>query len=79
MSGYKELSKVKFTAWTIALIMIVRWMLIFGGILFKNKNDVAATLVDSIAILIFVGLIMPGIRQIDVKQKAAPTDTHYTT
>ena len=63
MSVYKDLSKVKFTAWMIALMIIARWVVIFGSTLFKNKNGVTDTLTESIVILIFVGLIILGIRK----------------
>ena len=63
MSVYKDLSKVKFTAWMIALMIVARWVVIFGSTLFKNKNGVTDTLTESIVILIFVGLIILGIRK----------------
>jgi hypothetical protein len=63
MSVYKDLSKVRFTAWTIALIMIARWVVIFGSTLFKNRSGITDTLTDSIAIIVFVVLIILGIRK----------------
>ena len=63
MSVYKEVEKVKFTAWIIAIIMVVRWVVIFGSTLFKNKDGIAETLIDSIAIFVLVGLIMLGTRK----------------
>ena len=63
MSMYKDLSKVKFTAWMIAVIMVARWTVILGSTLFRNKNGVSDTLTESIVILIFVGLIILGIRK----------------
>ena len=63
MSFYKDLSKVKFTAGMIALIIVARWVVISGSTLFQNKNGIADILTDSIAIIIFVGLIILGIRK----------------
>jgi len=63
MSFCKELSKVKFTAWMITLIMVARWAVILGSTLFKNKNGVTDTLTESIVLLIFVGLIILGTRK----------------
>ena len=63
MSVYKDLSKVKFTAWMIAFIMIARWAVILGGTLFKNRNGVTDTLTESIVMLAFVGLIILGTRK----------------
>jgi hypothetical protein len=60
MAFYKDLSKVKFTAWFIAVIMIARWGIIFGSTLFKNINYLTDTLTDLIVIIIYVGLIILG-------------------
>ncbi|CAN1211314.1 DUF2127 domain-containing protein [Tumidithrix helvetica PCC 7403] len=62
MAFYKDLSKVKFTAWMIAIIIIARWGVIFGSTLSKNINSLTETLSDSIAIIIYVGLILLGTR-----------------
>jgi hypothetical protein len=60
MAFYKDLSKVKFTAWFIAVIIITRWGVVFGSTLFKNINGLTDTLSDLIAIIIYVGLIILG-------------------
>lgn len=65
MAFYKDLSKVKFAAWMIAIIMIARWGVIFGFTLYKNRNGLLDTLIDLIAIIIFVGLIILGTRKKD--------------
>lgn len=65
MAFYKDSSKVKFTAWFIAVIMIARWGVIFGSTLFKNINGLADTLIDLIVIIIYVGLIILGTRKKD--------------
>ena len=65
MAFYKDATKVKFTAWVIAIIIVARWGVIFGSTLFKDINDVKNTLIDSVAIIIFVGLIVLGIRKIN--------------
>jgi hypothetical protein len=62
MAFYKDLSKVKFTAWFIAVIMISRWGVIFCSTLFNNKNGLADTLIDLIVIIVYVGLIILGTR-----------------
>jgi hypothetical protein len=63
MAFYKDSSKVKFVAWLIAVVMIARLGVILGSTLFKNPNDLPSTLTDSIAIIIFVGLILLGARK----------------
>lgn len=65
MAFYKDLSKVKFTAWFIAVIIIARWGVIFGSTLSKNINGLTDTLSDLIAITIYVGLIILGTRTKD--------------
>jgi hypothetical protein len=62
MAFYKDLSKVKFAAWFIAVIMISRWGVIFGSTLFSNKNALTDTLLDLIVIIIYIGLIILGTR-----------------
>lgn len=62
MSVHKDLSKVRFAAWMIAILMIVRLIVIFGGTLFYNASALKNTLIDSIAIVIYVSLIVLGIR-----------------
>lgn len=63
MSTYKDASKVKFTARIIVILMIARLAVIVISTLLRNKNDLQATLTDSIAIIIFIGLILLGIRK----------------
>ena len=60
MSVSNDLSKVKFVAFLIAIILIARLAVIVGSTLLKNRKGLAETLVDSIAIIILVGLIIAG-------------------
>lgn len=62
MSFHKDLSKVRFTAWIIAFLMIVRLIVIIGGTLLHNASGLKNTLIDSIAIVIYVLLIILGTR-----------------
>lgn len=62
MSFHKDLSKVQFAAWMIAILMIVRWMVIFGRNLLYNISALKGTLVDSVATAVYVALILMGIR-----------------
>lgn len=63
MAFYKNQSKVKFTAWFIAIIIIARWTVIMGSTLLLNVSAITDTLIDSVAILIFVTLIILGARK----------------
>ena len=74
MAFYKDLSKVTFTAWLIAVVMIARWGVIFGSTLFNNKNGLMDTLSDLIVIVIYVGLIVLG-----TKVKDKNKDENYGT
>jgi hypothetical protein len=67
MAFHKDLSKVSFAAWIIAILMIVRLIVIFGGTLLYNASELKNIAVDSIAIVIYVSLIILGIR-VKIKQ-----------
>ena len=60
MSISNDLSKVKFAAFLIAIILIARLVVIVGSTLLKNRKGLAETLTDSIAIIVLVGLIIVG-------------------
>jgi hypothetical protein len=62
MACWKDLSKVKVAAWVIGIIMIARWIIIFGSTLIKNKIGLLEILTDTIAILIVIVLIILGTR-----------------
>lgn len=63
MSVYKDLSKIKFTAWMIAIIMVARWAVILGSTLFRNKKGVTDTLTESLVIFVLVRLIILGVKK----------------
>lgn len=63
MAFHKEPAKITFTARMIAIIILARWGVIFGSTLLKDIGGIKNTLVDSIAIVIFAGLIILGIRK----------------
>jgi hypothetical protein len=65
MSLQKDLSKVRFAAWVIASLMIVRLIIIFGGTLFYYAEGLKNTLIDSVAIILYIILILLGARQKD--------------
>lgn len=60
MSFHNNLSKVKYAALIIAILLIVRWIVIFGGTLLYNASGLKNILIDSIAIAIYVSLIILG-------------------
>lgn len=60
MAFYKNQFKIKFTALLIAIVIIARWCVIIVSTLLKNTAGISGTLIDSIAILIFVALIILG-------------------
>jgi hypothetical protein len=67
MAFYKDLWKVKFTGWIIAILMIVRWIVIFVGTLLYNAGELKNILIDSIAIIIYVSIILLGTRVKDTQ------------
>ena len=62
MAFYKNPAEIRFTAWTIVSIILARWIIISGATLLKDASDLKSILIDSIAIVIYVGLIILGIR-----------------
>ncbi len=61
MSFQSGQSKIRFAAWMIATILIVRLMVILGVTALLDKSALTDTFIDSIAIVIFVALIILGI------------------
>lgn len=66
MSFYTEGSKTQFTAWMIAIILLVRLMVILSITVLLDRTGLLNTLIDSIAIIVYVALIILGTR---VKKK----------
>jgi uncharacterized membrane protein len=66
MSFQSERSKLRFAAWTIVSLLIVRLVVILGITAFQDVSALTDTLIDSIAIVIYVAFIILGIR---MKQK----------
>jgi uncharacterized membrane protein YdjX (TVP38/TMEM64 family) len=62
MSQYKDLSKVRFTAFVIASMLVLRLIAIIGATLLYNPTGLNTTLVDSVAIVIYVVIIIFGTR-----------------
>jgi hypothetical protein len=65
MAFYKDSTKVKLAAWIIAIIILARWGIIFGSTLLKDISNIKNTLIDSIAIVIYLSLIILGLRKKD--------------
>ncbi|WP_314586853.1 hypothetical protein [Paenibacillus terrigena] len=67
MSFQSKQSKIRFAAWMIATILIVRLMVILGVTAVVDVSGLMNTFIDSIAIVIYVAIIMLGTR-IEKKQ-----------
>ncbi|MFD0620228.1 hypothetical protein ACFQZR_22415 [Paenibacillus sp. GCM10027629] len=67
MSFQSERSKIRFAAWMIAAILIVRLMVILGVTAVVDISGLMNSFIDSIAIVIYVALIILGTR-IEKKQ-----------
>jgi hypothetical protein len=68
MSFQSERSKIRSAAWTIVSLLIVRLMVILGITAIHDVSELKDTLIDSIAIVIYVAFIILGIR---MKKKEA--------
>lgn len=62
MSLQNDRLKIQSVAWTIVSLLIVRMMVILGITAFYDVAALTNTLIDSIAIVIYVVLIILGIR-----------------
>jgi len=62
MAFQKNLEKVKFTAWVIIVILILRWIIITFFTVLDDKSDIINLLPDTLAILTVVVLLLLGIR-----------------
>lgn len=63
MACVRDFSKVRFTALLLAVIVATRWVVIFGSIANKNPNGLMDNLVDLVVIILYVGIIVLGIRK----------------
>lgn len=68
MSFQSEPSKTQIAAWTIVSLLIVRLLVILSITAFHNVSALTDTLIDSIAIVIYVAFIILGIK---MKKKIA--------
>lgn len=62
MAFHSERSKIRFAAWTIVSLVIIRLIVILGITAFHDVSALADTLIDSIAIVIYAAIIILGIR-----------------
>ncbi|GIO99617.1 hypothetical protein J14TS5_47030 [Paenibacillus lautus] len=63
MSFQSEQMKIRFAAWTIVSLLIVRLMVILGITALQDVSALADTFIDSIVIVIYVTFIILGIRR----------------
>ncbi|MBB3129275.1 putative membrane protein [Paenibacillus rhizosphaerae] len=63
MSFQGDRSKVRFAAWMIVSLLIVRLMVILGVTAIQDASALTDSLIDSIAIVIYVAFILLGIRR----------------
>ncbi|HLV31343.1 MAG TPA: hypothetical protein VKY57_07230 [Chitinispirillaceae bacterium] len=63
MAFSKNQSRVKFAAWTIMSLIAARWLVLFISTLLRDITGIENLMVDSIAIIIYIGLILLGIRK----------------
>ncbi|WP_186327372.1 hypothetical protein [Paenibacillus sp. Y412MC10] len=62
MSFQADRAKVRFAAWMIVSLLIVRLMVILGVTAIQDVSALTDTLIDSVAIVIYVAFIVLGIR-----------------
>jgi hypothetical protein len=62
MAFQKDVEKVKFAAWVIVAILVVRWIIITLFTVLNTEASITDLLPDTIAILIVVVLLLLGSR-----------------
>lgn len=62
MAFHKNMTKVKFTAWIIIVVMIMRWIVITLFTVLNNDGAIKQLLPDTVAILAVVILLLFGSR-----------------
>jgi hypothetical protein len=62
MAFYKNLSKVKFTAWLIILILSVRWITIATFTVLNDSSAIKQLIPDTVSIFVIIVLILLGTR-----------------
>ncbi|MCV4231469.1 hypothetical protein OHJ21_09855 [Virgibacillus sp. LDC1] len=63
MSFQSERLKIRYAAWTIVSLLIIRLIVILGITALQDVSALTDTLIDSIAIIIYVIFIIMGIRR----------------
>ncbi len=69
MAFIKDAAKVTFAAFMIAAIIAARWLVIFASTLLMDMQGISSTLIDSVAIVIYIALIVLGALQKDNKDR----------
>ena len=62
MAFYKEMEKVKFTAWMICAILVIRLLVIITTTLAMTGGQLGNLVIDIIAILVYTTIILLGTR-----------------
>lgn len=75
MSVQREQSKSRFAAWMIVLILVFRLLVILGTTLLYDTSAIVNTLVDSAAIVIYVALIILGIKMKNRRHEEQPSQS----
>lgn len=70
MSLHKNQFKVIFAAWLMLIIIAARWMVIFISTLIMDPEQIGNTLIDTIAIIVYLALIAMGIRKKETTEPA---------
>jgi len=63
MACIRDFSKVRLTAWLLAVVMVARWAVIFGSVAYKNPTGFMDNLIDLIVIILYVTLIILGTKK----------------
>jgi hypothetical protein len=62
MAFHKSLSKVRFAAWVIVLILVLRWIVISAFTLINTNTEIMQIIPDTVAIFAVIILLLLGTR-----------------
>jgi len=68
MAFHKNATELKFTVWMIVSIVVIRYAVFFISTLMKNRNGINDALPELVILLLYVALMLAGIRKKKVER-----------
>jgi len=68
MAFYKDATELKFTVWLIVSIVVIRYAVFFISTWIKNRNGINDALPELVILILYVALMIAGIRKKQFKE-----------